>query len=249
MIHLEQTLHQMRQMRLSYMASSLETRLKNGDNRELSHEEFIALLIEDEFSARRNRRLSRMLGRANLKPEQACIENIKYSNARNIRKPDIAPFTGETWITNAQNLIITGKTGTGKTYIAEAIARRAAALGYQPEKIRYSRLFEALHSARGTGSFVKYTDKINKINVLILDDFVNGDATRKDLADLVDIIEDRDQVWPTIITSQYSPGEWHKRLPDPTLADALCDRLLHGSVKLALAGDSMRKFREKSGSK
>lgn len=248
-MHLEQTLHQMRQMRLSYMARSLEERLKNGDCRNLCHEEFIALLIEDEFSARKNRKLARMLGRANFKPDQACIENIKYSAARNLRQADITPFTSETWITNAQNLIISGPTGTGKTYIAEAIGRRACTLGYQPLKIRFSRLFEDIHTTRGTGTYAKYIDKLNKIKVLILDDFANGDVSRKDLGDLVDIVEDRDQQWPLIITSQYSVGEWHKRFPDPTLADALCDRLVHGSVKFNLEGDSMRKLRNKSGGK
>lgn len=248
-MHLEQTLHQLRQMRLSYMARSLEERLKNGDNRDLSHEEFIALLVEDEFSARKNRKLARVLGRANFKANQACIENIKYSTARNLGKSDISPFTGETWIANAQNLIFTGATGTGKTYIAEAIGRRACVLGHQAVKVRYSRLFEELHEARGTGMYAKYLDKLNKINVLILDDFASCDVSKKDMGDLVDIIEDRDQQWPVIITSQYSVNKWHQRFPDPTLADAVCDRLIHGSAKINLKGDSIRKYRDKSGGK
>ena len=243
-MHLEQTLHQLRQMRLSYMARSLEERLKNGDNRDLSHEEFLALLVDDEFSARKNRKLARVLGRANFKANQACIENIKYSTARNLGKADISPFTGETWIANAQNLILTGATGTGKTYIAEAIGRRACVLGHQAVKVRYSRLFEELHEARGTGMYAKYLDKLNKINVLILDDFAGCDVSKKDLGDLIDIIEDRDQQWPVIITSQYSVNNWHQRFPDPTLADAVCDRLIHGSVKINLKGDSMRKYRD-----
>jgi DNA replication protein DnaC len=248
-MHIEQTLYQMRQMRLSYMARSLEERLKNGDHRELSHEEFIALIVEDEFSSRRNRKLTRMLNRANFKSEQACIENIKYSSVRNFKKADIMPFTSETWIANAQNLIITGKTGTGKTYLAEAIGRRACILEYQAVKIRYSRLFDEIHEARGTGTYPKYIDKLDKIKVLILDDFANGDVSKKDLSDLVDIIEERDQKWPMIVTSQYKVADWHKRFPDPTFADAICDRLVHGSVKLNLEGPSMRKMRDKSGSK
>jgi DNA replication protein DnaC len=231
------------------MARSLEQRLKNGDHRELSHEEFISLLIEDEFSARKNRKLARMLGRANFKANQACIENIKYSTARNLKKADITPFTSDTWITGVQNLIITGATGTGKTYIAEAIGRRACVLGYQSVKVRYGRLFEEIRSARGTGMYAKYIDKLDKIKVLILDDFAGGDVTKKDLGDLVDIIEDRDQKWPLIITSQYDVAQWHNRFPDPTLADAICDRLVHGSVKLNLKGDSMRKLRDKSDGK
>jgi DNA replication protein DnaC len=248
-MHLEQTLQQLREMRLSYMARSLEERLKNGDNRDLSHEEFIALLVEDEFNARKNRKLARMLSRANFKANHACIENIKYSTVRNLTKADIMPFSGESWITNVQCLILSGATGTGKTYIAEAIGRRACVLGYQAVKIRYGRLFEELHEARGMGMYAKYLDKLDKIKVLILDDFAGTDVSKKDLGDLVDILEDRDQKWPVIITSQYSVNKWHKRFPDPTLADAICDRLIHRSVKINLKGDSMRKNRGKSGGK
>jgi len=231
------------------MARSLEERLRNGDHRDLSHEEFISLLVEDEYNARKNRKLTRMLGRANFKADQACIENLKYSAVRNLKKADIAPYTSEGWIISAQNLIITGSTGTGKTYLAEAIGRRACVLGYQTIKIRYGRLFEDIHTARGTGMYAKYIDKLNKIKVLILDDFAGGDVNKKDLEDLVDIIEDRDQRWPLIITSQYNPAQWHKRFPDPTLADAICDRLVHGSVKLNLEGPSLRKLRDKSAGK
>jgi DNA replication protein DnaC len=231
------------------MARSLEERLKNGDNRELSHEEFVSLLIEDEYNARKNRKLSRMLGRANFKANQACIENIKYSAVRNLKKADVMPYTSEGWITSAQNLIITGSTGTGKTFLSEAIGRRACVLGYQAVKIRYGRLFDEIHTARGTGMYAKYIDRLDKIKVLILDDFAGNDVTKKDLGDLVDIIEDRDQRWPLVITSQYKPANWHKRFPDPTLADAICDRLVHGSVKFNLEGPSMRKLRDKSGGK
>jgi DNA replication protein DnaC len=248
-MHIEQTLTQMRQMRLSYMADSFENRLKNGDNRDLTHEEFIALIIEDEYNARNNRKLSRMLSRANFKAQQACIENIKYSASRGINKPDIMPFTTKTWIENAQNLILTGPTGTGKTYIAEAIGYRSCIMEEPCVKIRYSRLFEEIHEARGTGMYAKYITKLDKIKVLILDDFVSCDISKKDMSDLLDILEDRDQRGPIIITSQYPISKWHSRFCDPTIADAICDRLIHGAVKLNLKGDSMRKLKGKSHAK
>lgn len=248
-MHIEQTINQMRQMRLSYMADSFEERIKNGDNRELSHEEFIALLVEDEYSERQNRKLSRMRGRSKFKPEMACIEDIKFSSARGLSKSDIMPFTTETWIKNAGNLILAGPTGTGKTYLSEAIGNRAMSMGHTSVKIRYSRLFEEIREARGTGTFAKYIEKLDKIKVLILDDFVCCDVSKKDMNDLLDILEDRDQRGPIIITTQYPISKWHGRFPDPTIADAICDRLIHGAVKLNLVGNSMRKKEVKSGLK
>lgn len=248
-MHTEQTLDQMRKMRLSYMANSFEERLKNGDNRNLSHEEFIALLVEDEYSERQNRKLSRMRGRSGFKPEGACIEDLKFSAARGFSKSEIMPFTTETWIKNAQNLILAGPTGTGKTYISEAIGNRAMSMGHSSVKIRYSRLFEEIREARGIGTFPKYIEKLDKIKVLILDDFVCCDVSKKEMNDLLDILEDRDQRGPIIITSQYPISKWHGRFPDPTIADAICDRLIHGAVKLNLEGNTMRKKEVKSGSK
>jgi DNA replication protein DnaC len=187
-----------------------------------------------------------MLSRSNFKANPACIEDIKYSSERGIGKADITPFTGEGWIKQKQNLILTGSTGTGKTYLAEAIGRRALGMGYQTVKIRYNRLFDEIHTARGTGVYSKYLEKIGKIQVLILDDFANGEISAKDMSDLVEIIEDMDGKAPIIITSQYPVSKWHQRFPDPTLADALCDRLIHGATKINLKGESMRKNREKS---
>ncbi len=248
-MHIEQTLHQMRQMRLTHMATSFETRLKNGDNRELSHEEFVALLVEDEFSERQNRKLSRMMGRANFKPGQACIEDIQYSSVRGLSKSDIMPFTTDTWIQNAGILILTGPTGTGKTYISEAIGHRAMLMGHSSVKIRYSRLFDEIHEARGTGMYAKFLSKMDKIKLLILDDFVCCEISKKDMNDLLDLLDDREQRGPIIITSQYPISKWHGRFPDPTIADAICDRLIHGAVKLNLTGGSMRIQKKKPGGK
>jgi DNA replication protein DnaC len=154
-MHIEQVFEQLRSLHLSTMAESLQTRLQNGNHRDLSHEEFIALLVEDECNARTNRKLSRMISSANFKPEQAAIENVIYNQARGFAKKDIMPFTTSTWITNAQNLIITGPTGSGKTYLAEAIGLQACILGFPVCKIRYPILFEEIHAAKGTGRVQK----------------------------------------------------------------------------------------------
>lgn len=241
-MHTEQVISQMKQMRLSTMAESFQERLKNGDHNDLCHEEFIALLIEDEYNARQDRKLQRMIGRANFKPEQACVENIDYTAARGFQKKDVMQFTSITWINNAQNLIITGKTGSGKTYLAEAVGYQAIKMGFSAMRIRYRLLFEEIHNAKGTGLYLKYLKKLASVKVLIIDDFVMHPIQTEDLGDLMDIIEEKEQTGSIIVTTQYPIDKWHLKLPDPTVADAICDRLVHGSIKINLRGEeSMRK--------
>lgn len=245
-MHTEQMISQ---MRLSVMAESFQTHIANGDHNDLSHEEFIALLIEDEHNARQSRKLGRMLGRANFKPEQACIENIDYATARGFQKKDIMQFSTITWINNAQNLIITGPTGCGKTYLAEAVGFQAIKMGFQAMKIRYRILFEEIHNAKGTGLYLKFLKKLAAVKVLILDGFVMHPIQQHDLEDLMDIIEEKEQTGSIIVTTQFPIEKWHLKLPDPTVADAICDRLVHGAIKINLRGDSMRKIKQKSKTK
>jgi len=244
-MHLEQALHQLRSMRLATMAACFEQRLKNGDHRDLSHEEFVSLLVEDEFAARKNRCLERMIGRANFKPEQACLENINYDVRRGFDKKDILQFTSPVWIDNAQNVIITGPTGTGKTYLAEAIGLHVCKMGLAAKKIRYKRLFEELRAARGTGLYLNYIQKLQKIKVLIIDDFAMQPVSQDELSDLLDIIEERNQLGPLIVTTQYPVAKWHSLFDDPTTADAICDRLIPTAIKLELKGKSLRGGKEK----
>lgn len=246
-MHTEQVISQMKQMRLSVMAESFRTRLSTGDHADLSNDEFVALLIEDEYNARQNRKLSRMIGRANFKPEQACIENIDYTAARGFQKKDILQFTTITWINNAQNIILTGPTGSGKTYLAEAVAFQAIKMGFPAMKIRYRLLFEEIHNAKGTGLYLKYLKKMAGFKVLIIDDFVMHPIQQPDLGDLMDIIEEKEQTGSIIVTTQFPVDKWHLKLPDPTVADAICDRLVHGAITINLKGEeSMRKKRPKS---
>ena len=242
---LEQTLTKMQKMRLATMAQSLEERINRGDHRDLSAEEFIGLLIDDEYNARQNRRLSRMIGKANFKPEHACLENIKYDPKRGFQKKDIMQFTTPRWLENKQNIVLDGATGTGKTYLAEALGLQACKMGYTTLKIRYKRLFDEIRQSKGTGLYLKYLEKLNKIKVLILDDFLMDSIDQDDLSELLGIIEDRSMQASTIITTQYPPAKWHGRLPDPTIADAICDRIKHGAIIFNLKGESMRKSKEK----
>lgn len=242
---LEQTLSKMRTLRLATMARTLEERINRGDHRDLPAEEFIGLLIDDEYSARQNRRLSRMIGKANFKPEHACLENIKYDPKRGFQKKDIMQFTTPRWLENRQNVVFNGATGTGKTYLAEALGLQACKMGYTAQKISYKRLFDEIRQSKGTGLYLKYLEKLNKINALIIDDFLMHPIDQDDLSELMAIIEDRSQQASTIITTQYPPAKWHGLLPDPTIADAICDRIKHGAIIIKLEGESMRKSNEK----
>lgn len=241
---LEQTLSKMSRMRLSTMAASLEQRLKRGDHTDLSAEEFIGLLVDDEYTARQNRRLARVIGKANFKPERASIEDIKYAPARGFQKKDIMQFTTTTWLDNAQNVILIGPTGVGKTYLAEAIALHACKMGYSAWKIRFKRLFDQIRECKGTGQYIKFTEKLIKTNVLLIDDFLMDPVTENELGELMDILEDRTQNASTIITSQYSVKKWHSLMPNPTVADAICDRVSNAAILFNVKGDSMRKKAE-----
>lgn len=243
-MHLEQTLTQLRAMRLAVMASALERRAQEPDNAALSNEDFVSLLVQEEYTARQSRKLSRLVGSANFKPEQACLENVRYEPSRGFQRKDLAVFTSPGWVANAQNVIITGPTGTGKTYLAEAIGLQACQMGFSAKRVRYKRLFEEIHAARGTGLYLKHQESLARIQVLIIDDFVMEPIQVMELAELMEVIEDRNQRVPTIITTQYPTSKWHDMLPDPTIADAICDRLINTAIKLTLKGESLRTQRQ-----
>ena len=189
------------------------------------------------------------VGHANFKPEQATLENVTYNQSRGFMKKDLMPLTTATWINNSQNIIITGSTGCGKTYLAEAIGLQVCIMGFSVIKIRYPILFEEIHAAKGTGMYLRYLKKLAKTKVIILDDFLMQPIESIDSGPLLDVIEEKEQAGSIIITTQFPVDKWHLKLPDPTVADAVCDRLTHGAIKFNLEGDSMRKNKSKSAAK
>jgi DNA replication protein DnaC len=248
-MHIEATLTQLRSMHLTRMAESFQERISRGDHNNIPCEDFFAILVEDEYCSRQSKKQQRLIAKADFKPEGACLENVTYSPARGFQKKDLLQFTTELWIKQAHNVVICGPTGTGKTFVAEAIGLQACKMGHSTRKIRFKKLFEEINAARGTGQYLKHLERLQKTRVLIIDDYLMSDISTEDAAHLFEIIEERTQIGPLIVTTQYPIGEWHKRLPDPTVADAICDRLAHTAIQIDLKGESMRKANTKSHSK
>jgi DNA replication protein DnaC len=246
-MNIDTTCQQLREMRMSRMASQLQQRLANAEQRELAPEEFLALLVEDEYLSRRQKRLDRMVGKAGFKPERPSMEDITYSPARGLDKKDLLVFTSPRWLSDALNVILTGPTGCGKSFIAQAIALQACRMGFAASYIRYPLLFEQVNAARGTGQYLKFLKTMTKTQVIILDDFLMQEVSIQDLSPLMDVIEEKQQTGSIIVTTQYPIAQWHHRMPDPTMADAICDRLTSAAYKFNLKGDqSMRGSRLKS---
>jgi len=235
----QQTMAILHSLKLFGMARGLEERLNNHKHAELSHAEFIGLLVQDEKTYRDNQRLKRLLKKAKLRL-QASLEDIDYGTSRGLSKQVLLDLCNPQWIEAHRNVLITGPTGIGKSFIACALGNSAARAGYTVFYMRAPRLFETLQQARGDGSHLKTLTRLGKVQLLIIDDFLLTPLTDWERRDLLEIVEDRYQSGATVITSQCPIGDWHPNIGDPTLADAICDRLLHNAYKMELKGDSMR---------
>lgn len=235
---IQPTLEKLRSMRLTGMAAAFSEQLSTP--LDLDFEARLALLVDREWFQRENRRLTRRLKDAKLK-EPACVENIDFQHKRGLNQSKILELSQCNWIRNHLNLLITGPTGCGKTYLACALAHKACLQGLTSRYIRLPRLWHELKVAKADGTFTKWLSQIAKINVIILDDWglISLDEDQK--RDLLEILDDRYQHSSTIITSQLPTAHWHEYLNDETLADAILDRLLHQSIRLELDGDTMRK--------
>lgn len=239
----EQTIGILNSMKLFGMAQSLPQRLADPKQAELSHAEFAALLAQDEKMHRDNRRLARLLKNAKLK-QQAAVEDIDYRHPRGLVRQAMMELANGAWMAAGRNVLITGPTGVGKSYIACALGNLAARAGHPVLYARAPRLFESLHQARGDGSHLKALTRMGKVQVLIIDDFLITPLAVAERKDFLEIIEDRYGSAATVITSQCPLKDWHEAIGDPTLADAICDRLMHNAYKFELRGESIRKPRK-----
>lgn len=236
----EQTLEKLYAMRLTGMAEALAEQLQHPDVSELSFEERFGLLVDRQWIWGEDRRMKRLLKNAKLRVN-ACIEDIDYKAPRGIDKSVILRLASGDWIKQAQNVIIVGPTGVGKTYLACALANRACRSGLSSFYVRAPRLFHDVALARADGSYPKLMNKLAKTKVLVVDDLGLAPLNDPQRRDLLEIIEDRQGLSSTIVASQLPVENWHENIGDPTIADAILDRLVHNAHRINLKGTSMRK--------
>ena len=236
-----QTLQTLRSLKLTGMAEGLEQQLTQpSTHAELSFEERLSLLVDRETTFRHNNKIERLLKAAKLKL-QVYPEDIDYRHPRGLVKSQMADLLSCQWIHQHHNVLITGPTGCGKTYLGCVLATQACRQGLSVRYYRTSRLLEALSIAHGDGRYAKLVQQLSKIDVLVLDDWGLEKMTQSQRNDLLEIMEDRHGLRSTLVTSQLPITQWYKSIGDATLADAILDRLVHNSHKLKLKGESMRK--------
>ena len=236
------TLDILQKLRLNGMADAYAEQMLQPDTEALSFDERLGFLVDREKSDRDTRRLTNRLRRARLR-HQATLEDLDYRPARGLDKSLVRALAQGAWIREHENVLLVGATGTGKTYLACALAHRACMNGFTAGYHRLTRLLEAFEMARADGSYPKLTAALAKTDVLILDDWGMSPIRARPRTDLLELLDDRHGRKSTIVTSQLPVAEWHAALGDTTLADAILDRLVHNAHRVTLKGDSMRKRR------
>lgn len=230
----EHTLDQLRHLRLDGMVRALEEQSTSTAAAALAFDERFTLLVQREVAWRDDRRVARLLKAARLKVSSACIEEINWRANRSLDRALIAALAGGDWLRQAQNCLITGATGSGKTWLACALAHQAARSGFAVLYTRAARLFDELQVAHGDGSFARRLAQLARLDLIVIDDFALAPMSAPERNDLLELLDDRVGTRSTLITSQLPVKAWHTYLDDPTLADAILDRIVHSSHKIDL---------------
>lgn len=237
---MEPTVEKLNAMKLFGMAKYLREWLELPKDKALTPLELLGLLADAEWVYRENRRLELRLQTAKLK-QSACVEDIDYVHPRGLTKAVMLDLASSRWVQSHQNVILVGPTGIGKSWLACALGNKACRDGFTVAYRRASRLFDELAQARADGTYPHLLRRLAKVQVLILDDFAIEPLAAAQRRDLLEVIEDRYQVSSTVITSQLATEQWHGAIGDATVADSICDRLVHNAHRLTLKGESIRK--------
>ncbi|MDA8170609.1 MAG: IS21-like element helper ATPase IstB [Nitrospiraceae bacterium] len=237
---MHETIEKLSQMKLHAMATAFKEQLDQPSLSGLSFEDRFAMLVDQEWTSREDRKLTRRLKAARLKTH-ATVEEIDYQHPRGMDKSVIRSLASCQWIRSHQNVIATGPTGIGKTYLAEAFVNKACREGFTAVRYRATRLFGELDIARGNGSYFNLLGRLAKFDLLAVDDWAADPLTEQERRHFMELMEDRHGLKSTFITSQYPVAKWHDRIGEPTMADAILDRIVHNAHKITLKGESMRK--------
>lgn len=234
------TLEKLRALRLEGMAQALEEQRRQADLSQWDFEERFGLLVERQWVWREDRALAARLHHAQLKVA-ASLEDIDYRHPRGLKRAQMDQLRASQWVAQHHNCLITGPTGSGKTYLACALAHQACRDGHRVGYYYAPKLFRELHSAQADGSLMKLLQKLARAALIVIDDFGIASVTGKQYRDLLEILDDRHGRGATLITSQFPVAEWHGVINDATVADAILDRLVHNAYRLELEGESLRK--------
>jgi DNA replication protein DnaC len=237
---IEQTLDKMYAMKLSGMADAVKQQLGSAEHVKLAFDERLGLLIDAEWTAREQRKLTKRLRAAKLR-YPASIEDVDFKHPRGLDRQQVLSLGNCGFVQNRHNLVITGPTGIGKSYLACAFVERACRRGYKAAYVRLPRLLQQLAVGRGDGSYARVLDRLARLELLAIDDWLLAPLRDAERRDLVEVVEDRSERASTLIASQLPAKDWHASIGDPNLADGICDRLLHNSHRLELKGPSMRR--------
>jgi DNA replication protein DnaC len=239
MLH-QPTLDKLQALKLTGMLRAYQEQEALSESQALSFEERLGLLVDRELTERANRRLTTRLRFARLRQE-ACLEDIDFRAPRGLDRALLLSLADGRWIAHHDNCLLVGPTGAGKTYVACALAQQACREGYSARYLRLPRLLSELALARGDGRYPRVLASLMRMDLIVLDDWGAAALSPEQCRELLEILEDRYQRRSTLVASQLPVANWHEYLGDPTLADAILDRLVHNAHTLTLKGDSMRK--------